>query len=40
LIPDEISIGSGERGVAIILKSTDLRKSIKNLEIGQFAKLK
>jgi len=39
-IPDEISIGSGERGIAIILKSVDLRKSIKNLEIGQFAKLK
>jgi Cys-tRNA(Pro)/Cys-tRNA(Cys) deacylase len=39
-IPDEISIGSGERGVAIILKSIDLRKSIKNLEIGLFAKLK
>lgn len=39
-IPEEISIGSGERGIAIILKSADLRKSIKELEIGQFAKLK
>jgi hypothetical protein len=39
-IPNEISIGSGERGIAIILKSVDLRKSINNLEIGQFAKLK
>jgi Cys-tRNA(Pro)/Cys-tRNA(Cys) deacylase len=39
-VPDEISIGSGERGIAIILKSADLQKSIKNLEIGQFAKLK
>jgi Cys-tRNA(Pro)/Cys-tRNA(Cys) deacylase len=39
-IPDEISIGSGERGIAIILKSANLQKSIKNLEIGQFAKLK
>jgi len=38
--PDEISIGSGERGIAIILKSIDLRKSIKNLKIGQFAELK
>jgi Cys-tRNA(Pro)/Cys-tRNA(Cys) deacylase len=39
-IPNEISIGSGERGIAIILKSDDLRKSIKNLEVSQFAKLK
>jgi Cys-tRNA(Pro)/Cys-tRNA(Cys) deacylase len=36
----EISIGSGERGMAIILKSTDLQKSIPNLEVGQFTKLK
>jgi Cys-tRNA(Pro) deacylase len=39
-VPKEISIGSGEHGIAIILKSADLRKSIKNLEIGKFAKLK
>jgi Cys-tRNA(Pro)/Cys-tRNA(Cys) deacylase len=39
-IPNELSIGSGERGVAIILKSTDLQNSIQNLEIGQFTKLK
>jgi Cys-tRNA(Pro) deacylase len=38
--PEEISIGSGERGVAVIMKSTDLRESIKNLEVGQFTKLK
>jgi prolyl-tRNA editing enzyme YbaK/EbsC (Cys-tRNA(Pro) deacylase) len=38
--PSELSIGSGERAVAIIMKSADLQKSIKNLEIGQFAKLK
>lgn len=38
--PDEISIGSGERGIAIIMKSADLRKSIKNLEVGKFTKLK
>src|SRR5512138_3422371 len=30
-IPEEISIGSGERGAAIMMKSVDLRKSIKNL---------
>jgi prolyl-tRNA editing enzyme YbaK/EbsC (Cys-tRNA(Pro) deacylase) len=39
-VPNELSIGSGERGVAIILKSADLKKSIKDLEIGQYAKLK
>jgi Cys-tRNA(Pro)/Cys-tRNA(Cys) deacylase len=39
-VPDEISIGSGERGIAIILKSADLQKAIKNVEIGQFTKMK
>jgi len=34
---DEISIGSGERGVAIILRSADLRKALPDAEIGQFA---
>lgn len=38
--PEEISIGSGERGVAIVMKSADLRESIKTLEVGQFTKLK
>jgi Cys-tRNA(Pro)/Cys-tRNA(Cys) deacylase len=37
---DEVSIGSGERGIAIILKSADLQRSIQSLEIGLFAKLK
>jgi Cys-tRNA(Pro)/Cys-tRNA(Cys) deacylase len=36
-VPDEISIGSGERGTAIILKSADLRSNIENIEIGNFA---
>jgi Cys-tRNA(Pro) deacylase len=36
----EISIGSGERGVAVILKSADLRSVIKNIEIGKFAEEK
>jgi prolyl-tRNA editing enzyme YbaK/EbsC (Cys-tRNA(Pro) deacylase) len=36
-IPDEISIGSGERGTAIILKSAHLRSNIENIEIGNFA---
>jgi Cys-tRNA(Pro) deacylase len=33
----EISIGSGVRGVAIILKSTDLQGALNQLEIGHFA---
>lgn len=33
---DEISLGSGERGVAIILRSADLHKAIPHLEIGRF----
>ncbi len=39
-LSNEISIGSGERGVAILLKSADLQKSITTLEIGKFTKLK
>jgi Cys-tRNA(Pro)/Cys-tRNA(Cys) deacylase len=34
---DEISIGSGQRGTAILLKSTDLRKALGQVEIGAFA---
>ena len=36
-IHDEISIGSGVRGVAIILKPTDLVSALDHLEIGKFA---
>ena len=36
----EISIGSGVRGVAIILKSLDLRSTLGNIEIGKFANTK
>jgi Cys-tRNA(Pro)/Cys-tRNA(Cys) deacylase len=36
-IHDEISIGSGVRGVAIILKPTDLVSALDQLEIGKFA---
>ena len=35
--PAEISIGSGERGVAIILKPTDLQSALGQFEIGKFA---
>jgi Cys-tRNA(Pro) deacylase len=35
--PEEISIGSGVRGIAIILKPTDLQGALSQLEIGKFA---
>jgi prolyl-tRNA editing enzyme YbaK/EbsC (Cys-tRNA(Pro) deacylase) len=35
--PEEVSIGSGERGTAVILKSADLRSSIDTVETGKFA---
>ncbi len=36
-IQDQISIGSGMRGVAVILKSTDLQSALNQIEIGKFA---
>jgi len=36
-IPEEISIGSGQRGTAIILKSIDLHSTLANVEIDKFA---
>ncbi len=33
---DEISLGSGERGVAIIMKSADLKRALGKFEAGQF----
>jgi Cys-tRNA(Pro)/Cys-tRNA(Cys) deacylase len=36
-VHDEISIGSGVRGVAVILKSTDLQSALDRLESGKFA---
>ncbi len=33
-LPDEVSIGSGLRGAAILLKSSDLRKALGDVEIG------
>jgi prolyl-tRNA editing enzyme YbaK/EbsC (Cys-tRNA(Pro) deacylase) len=35
-IPDEVSIGSGERGVTIIIKTEDLRKALGPIEISKF----
>lgn len=34
---EEISIGSGVRGAAIILKSEDLRRALGGVEVGRFA---
>ena len=36
-VHEEISIGSGVRGVAIILKPTDLQSALDQIEIGKFA---
>ena len=36
-IHDEVSIGSGVRGAAVILKSTDLQSALNEVEKGKFA---
>lgn len=36
-IPKEISIGSGVRGVAVIMNSTDLKGALEGVETGNFA---
>jgi prolyl-tRNA editing enzyme YbaK/EbsC (Cys-tRNA(Pro) deacylase) len=38
-VPDEVSIGSGERGVAIIIKREDLRRALPGVEIGKLTSL-
>ena len=35
--PEEISIGSGMRGAAILMKSADLRRVLGAVEVGDFA---
>jgi len=35
-VPEEISIGSGVRGIAIIMKSSDLKKALGDVEIDRF----
>ena len=35
-IPEEISIGSGVRGTAIIMKTSDLKSALSLIETGQF----
>jgi Cys-tRNA(Pro)/Cys-tRNA(Cys) deacylase len=34
--PQEVSLGSGVRGLAIIMKSADLRRVLGTIEVGQF----
>jgi prolyl-tRNA editing enzyme YbaK/EbsC (Cys-tRNA(Pro) deacylase) len=34
--PEEVSLGSGVRGVAIIIKSGDLRRALGDVEVGKF----
>jgi Cys-tRNA(Pro)/Cys-tRNA(Cys) deacylase len=34
--PQEISLGSGVRGMAIIMKSVDLQRALGEIEVGQF----
>jgi Cys-tRNA(Pro) deacylase len=34
--PEEVSLGSGVRGVAIIMKSADLQRVLGKIEVGQF----
>ena len=35
--PEEVSLGSGQRGLAIVMKSADLRRALTSVEIGIFA---
>jgi len=37
-VEEEVSMGSGVRGVAILLKSTDLMRGLGDVEIGEFGK--
>ncbi len=37
LAEDEVSLGSGLRGVAIVIKSTDLLQALGSVEVGNFA---
>ncbi|HTX89865.1 MAG TPA: YbaK/EbsC family protein [Anaerolineales bacterium] len=35
--PEEISLGSGVRGLAILLKTIDLKQALEGIEIGEFS---
>lgn len=34
--PEELSLGSGERNTGLLIKSADLRRALKDVEIGKF----
>jgi Cys-tRNA(Pro) deacylase len=34
--PEEVSLGSGERGLTVILRSADLRRALPGVEVGKF----
>jgi Cys-tRNA(Pro) deacylase len=34
--PEEISIGSGVRGISVIMKSSDLKKALQDVEVDRF----
>jgi Cys-tRNA(Pro)/Cys-tRNA(Cys) deacylase len=34
--PEEVSIGSGERGLTVILRSSDLRRALPEAEVGSY----
>jgi Cys-tRNA(Pro) deacylase len=36
-VPDEVSIGSGIRGITVIIKSADLKQALGDVEIVQFS---
>ena len=36
LAQTEVSIGSGERGVTVILRTDDLRRALRDVEVGQY----
>jgi prolyl-tRNA editing enzyme YbaK/EbsC (Cys-tRNA(Pro) deacylase) len=35
-VPEEISIGSGVRGITILMRSSDLKKALGQVEIDRF----
>jgi Cys-tRNA(Pro)/Cys-tRNA(Cys) deacylase len=37
LAPEEVSIGSGERGLTVILRTSDLRRALPQAEIGTYS---
>jgi Cys-tRNA(Pro)/Cys-tRNA(Cys) deacylase len=37
LLPEEVSLGSGERGATVILRAQDMRRALPGAEVGRFA---